>query len=161
MDQTSTVEILDRCSVCVASKRSAQYCRVTLAHTAPRATVCASCLDNQATVTECRLKEGHRDPGVSTNIAVSDLQSYKLPQCCTQLTSLSLSKDKAGLSTYTGYMRGYTTKKWSEWLNSYALQTNFKFVANREVDNREGKAKSGMMMVDKKLQRYVSIENKK
>jgi hypothetical protein len=111
MDQTSTVEILNRCSVCVASKRSAQYCRVTLAHTAPRATVCASCLDNQATVTECRLKEGHRDPGVSTNVAVSDLQSYKLPQCCTQLTSLSLSKDKAGLSTYTGFMRGYTTKK--------------------------------------------------
>ena len=111
MDQTSTVEILDRCSVCVASKRSAQYCRVTLAHTASRATVCASCLDSQATVTECRLKEGHRDPGVSTNVAVSDLQSYKLPQCCTQLTSLSLSKDKAGLSTCTGFMRGYTTKK--------------------------------------------------
>ena len=102
------VEILDRCSVCVASKRSAQYYRVTVAHTAPRATVCAACLDSQATVTECRLKEGHRDPGVSTNVAVSDLQSYKLPQCCTQLTSLSLSKDKAGFSTYTGYMRGYT-----------------------------------------------------
>lgn len=150
MESRPTVYIADRSASCVTSKRSSQHCRLTLSHTAPRATACITCQERNATVDDCRVKLRHSGASSSASVPYTDeLKAQNGPQCFQQLKSLSLSKDSKGIVTYTGYMRDYSPTKWEEWLSTYSLQTNNKFIANRGP--RTGKA--GIVEIDGKMMR--------
>ena len=153
METQHSVVVLDRCANCVTTKRSAQYCRVVVSHTAPRAQPCQECQLSQLSVAECRVRQQHKGPSAEIK-HVDDLAAHGLPQCCTQLTTLTISQHQNQPLMYTGYMRDYNQTKWAKWLESFALQTNFKFVANRGELSRGGTAKSGLLKIDGIMERY-------
>ena len=153
MNQSPCIVILDRCTACVTSKKSSHYCRLSVKHTAPRAMPCIVCSNEQLSMNECRMRRGHKEPNTSKTY-LQDMKSYQLPQCCTQLTSLSVMTGEEEEAKYiTGFMRHYSKDKWESWLNSYTLQTSGKFVASRGVSNRDGSTKSGIVMIDGKKMR--------
>ena len=128
--------ILGRCIPCVASKRTAEYCRQVRGHTAPKAMPCIECTVSSTTLTKCRVQLKHTGINGKEHISFDQPVQYGFSECCTELCSFTLEVPvKTSLENVAEcckYGRGYTVpyskQCWMQWYTKYQAQTNATFV---------------------------------
>jgi len=142
------LEILGRCNVCVRNKRTIGYCRQKKCHKVPKAAPCVECYQARVPTVTCRMELKHL--GCSVTITETKINTGKeeektstankckengLPECCTELVSLTISYTSSQLADKqdyaTGYLLDFTEDRFSKLMQMFESQTQTEYCVQR------------------------------
>ena len=169
---STEIEILGRCTACFKSKRTSKYCRLRRQHQGPKAAPCPTCFEQGMSVSNCRLTHNHCGAGVTWHTSiVKEVEQFNLPQCCSELKSITVSSTEPTLSVEpsciiahagpqapqdyaTGFLYPYSREKWEAWLKQFNLQTSTEYkVCTGKNTNKE--SDMGVLSSSGKRQAYT------